>query len=193
MTLEAVEFIRRFLLHVLPAGFVRIRHYGFLANRVCREKLALCRDPAGGRRRPTRRGRARLRAEGGRRRAARGARLPRLRRGPDGDRRDLAGDPGQPERRVSGSRSPSGRDSIRPEPSARGGCDRMNHRRRDRPPEVTVDSPSARAGSRVPNPGIDASRSPIGRRGRHPSPAPRRPNAAISLRQRPSPRGTALD
>jgi hypothetical protein len=28
---------------VLPAGFVRIRHYGFLANRVCREKLALCR------------------------------------------------------------------------------------------------------------------------------------------------------
>jgi Putative transposase/Transposase zinc-binding domain len=43
MTLKAVEFIRRFLLHVLPSGFVRIRHYGFLANRVCREKLALCR------------------------------------------------------------------------------------------------------------------------------------------------------
>jgi hypothetical protein len=43
MTLKAVEFIRRFLLHVLPAGFVRIRHYGFLANRVCREKLELCR------------------------------------------------------------------------------------------------------------------------------------------------------
>ena len=43
MTLKATEFIRRFLLHVLPAGFVRIRHYGFLANRVCREKLALCR------------------------------------------------------------------------------------------------------------------------------------------------------
>jgi hypothetical protein len=43
MTLEATEFIRRFLLHVLPSGFVRIRHYGFLANRVCREKLALCR------------------------------------------------------------------------------------------------------------------------------------------------------
>ena len=43
MTLRAVEFIRRFLLHVLPAGFVRIRHYGFLANRVCREKLARCR------------------------------------------------------------------------------------------------------------------------------------------------------
>ena len=44
MTLRATEFIRRFLLHVLPAGFVRIRHYGFLANRVCREKLGLCRD-----------------------------------------------------------------------------------------------------------------------------------------------------
>jgi hypothetical protein len=43
MTLKAAEFIRRFLLHVLPSGFVRIRHYGFLANRVGREKLALCR------------------------------------------------------------------------------------------------------------------------------------------------------
>jgi hypothetical protein len=43
MRLEAVEFIRRFLLHVLPAGFVRVRHYGLLANRVCQEKLALCR------------------------------------------------------------------------------------------------------------------------------------------------------
>lgn len=44
MTLKAVEFIRRFLLHVLPLGFVRIRHYGFLANRVRQEKLALCRS-----------------------------------------------------------------------------------------------------------------------------------------------------
>ncbi len=44
MKLHAVEFIRRFLMHVLPAGFVRIRHYGFLANRVCREKLELCRS-----------------------------------------------------------------------------------------------------------------------------------------------------
>lgn len=33
MTLEATEFIRRFLLHVLPEGFVRVRHFGFLANR----------------------------------------------------------------------------------------------------------------------------------------------------------------
>jgi Putative transposase/Transposase zinc-binding domain len=47
MTLKATEFIRRFLLHILPAGFVRIRHYGFLANRVCREKLALCRAVLG--------------------------------------------------------------------------------------------------------------------------------------------------
>ena len=43
MTLAAVEFIRRFLLHILPAGFVRIRQFGFLANRARREKLALCR------------------------------------------------------------------------------------------------------------------------------------------------------
>jgi hypothetical protein len=43
MTLTATEFIRRFLLHVLPAGFVRIRQYGFLANRARGEKLALCR------------------------------------------------------------------------------------------------------------------------------------------------------
>ena len=43
MTLEAVEFIRRFLLHVLPSGFVHIRHFGFLANRNRKEKLALCR------------------------------------------------------------------------------------------------------------------------------------------------------
>jgi hypothetical protein len=47
MTLQAVEFIRRFLLHVLPLYFVRIRHYGFLANRVREEKLALCRSLLG--------------------------------------------------------------------------------------------------------------------------------------------------
>jgi Putative transposase/Transposase zinc-binding domain len=43
MTLDAVEFIRRFLLHVLPGGFVRIRQFGFLANRARRAKLVLCR------------------------------------------------------------------------------------------------------------------------------------------------------
>jgi hypothetical protein len=43
MTVPATEFIRRFLLHVLPDGFMRIRHYGYLANRHRREKLDLCR------------------------------------------------------------------------------------------------------------------------------------------------------
>lgn len=43
MTLDADEFIRRFLLHTLPDGFHRIRHYGFLANAHRAEKLALCR------------------------------------------------------------------------------------------------------------------------------------------------------
>ena len=43
MTLSAVELVRRFLMHVLPAGFVRIRHYGLLSHRNRREKVALCR------------------------------------------------------------------------------------------------------------------------------------------------------
>ena len=51
MTLEAQEFIRRFLLHVLPQGFMRIRHFGLLANRAKKLALAQCRklldlDPA---------------------------------------------------------------------------------------------------------------------------------------------------
>ena len=44
MTLEPFEFIRRFLLHTLPDGFHRIRHYGFLANGHRAAKLALCRS-----------------------------------------------------------------------------------------------------------------------------------------------------
>jgi hypothetical protein len=44
MKLRAVEFVRRFLLHVLPRGFVRIRHYGLLANRHRQENLTLCRQ-----------------------------------------------------------------------------------------------------------------------------------------------------
>ena len=44
MTLDADEFIRRFLLHALPDGFHRIRHYGFLANGQRGDKLALCRQ-----------------------------------------------------------------------------------------------------------------------------------------------------
>ena len=43
MTLEATEFLRRFFLHVLPKGFVRIRHYGLLANRFRAEVLPLAR------------------------------------------------------------------------------------------------------------------------------------------------------
>jgi hypothetical protein len=43
MALEAVEFVRRFLLHVVPSGFVRIRHYGLQANRVRAANLARCR------------------------------------------------------------------------------------------------------------------------------------------------------
>jgi hypothetical protein len=44
MTLEPFEFIRRFLLHALPDGFHRIRHYGFLANGHRVAKLAFCRS-----------------------------------------------------------------------------------------------------------------------------------------------------
>jgi hypothetical protein len=43
MTLAVDEFIRRFLLHTLPDGFHRLRHYGFLANAHRAERLALCR------------------------------------------------------------------------------------------------------------------------------------------------------
>ena len=43
MTLPADEFIRRFLIHTLPPGFRRIRHFGFLSNRFRKEKLELCR------------------------------------------------------------------------------------------------------------------------------------------------------
>lgn len=43
MTLSADEFIRRFLLHVLPNGFQRIRYYGFLGNRYRQQKLDQCR------------------------------------------------------------------------------------------------------------------------------------------------------
>jgi hypothetical protein len=47
MTLDVGEFIRRFLLHVLPDGFVRIRHYGFLSHRHRAAKLARCRELLG--------------------------------------------------------------------------------------------------------------------------------------------------
>ena len=47
MSLSAAEFVRRLLLHVLPAGFVRIRYYGILSNRQRQEDLALCRERLG--------------------------------------------------------------------------------------------------------------------------------------------------
>lgn len=47
MTLEATEFMRRFLLHVLPSGFVKIRYYGFLSNRVRLAKLTEARQLLG--------------------------------------------------------------------------------------------------------------------------------------------------
>jgi hypothetical protein len=62
MTIEAVEFIRRFLLHVLPPGFVKIRHFGFLANGCRAQGLKLSRtllrasaqpDPSSSRQRNT--------------------------------------------------------------------------------------------------------------------------------------------
>jgi hypothetical protein len=43
LTLSALEFLRRFLQHVLPRGFVKVRHYGLLANGGREEKLAACR------------------------------------------------------------------------------------------------------------------------------------------------------
>ena len=46
-TLEAQEFIRRFLLHVIPDGFVRIRHFGFLANRAKKHALPQCQKLLG--------------------------------------------------------------------------------------------------------------------------------------------------
>ena len=47
MPLDAQEFIRRFLLHVLPEGFVRVRHFGFLANRSKKHALPQCRKLSG--------------------------------------------------------------------------------------------------------------------------------------------------
>lgn len=44
MTLAANEFIRRFLIHILPNGFMKIRHYGFLGNRNKNSKLKICKQ-----------------------------------------------------------------------------------------------------------------------------------------------------
>ncbi len=44
MTLKHEEFIRRFALHILPKGFVKIRHYGFLSSNWKREKLKILQE-----------------------------------------------------------------------------------------------------------------------------------------------------
>ena len=44
LVLDGEEFVRRFLLHVLPKGLMRVRHYGFLANRCRRRRLAQIRQ-----------------------------------------------------------------------------------------------------------------------------------------------------
>ncbi len=44
MTLAADEFIRRFLLHILPKGFHRIRHYGLLASAGCKTNIARAKE-----------------------------------------------------------------------------------------------------------------------------------------------------
>ena len=53
MTLKADEFIRRFLLHVLPPRYVRIRHFGLLANRKRKATIALCCKLLGEEKTPT--------------------------------------------------------------------------------------------------------------------------------------------
>ena len=47
MTLDRLEFVRRFCLHILPARFVKIRHYGLLGNRQRRQRLAQARELLG--------------------------------------------------------------------------------------------------------------------------------------------------
>jgi hypothetical protein len=44
MTLHGVEFMRRFLLHILPDGFVKIRYFGFMAHRIRKKSIALIRE-----------------------------------------------------------------------------------------------------------------------------------------------------
>lgn len=49
---SAVEFMRRFLMHILPTGLTKIRHYGFLGNRKKNTKLRLCQKLTGGKLKP---------------------------------------------------------------------------------------------------------------------------------------------
>jgi len=52
LTITAIEFMRRFLNHILPTGFTKIRHYGFLGNRNKNTKLRLCQKLTGGKLKP---------------------------------------------------------------------------------------------------------------------------------------------
>lgn len=54
-TVEAQEFIRRFLLHVLPGGFMKIRHFGFLSNRHKKDNIHICRELLGDNSQPSER------------------------------------------------------------------------------------------------------------------------------------------
>ena len=47
MELDVFELIRRFLMHVLPQGFMEIRHYGFLSSRGKQVKLPICKSMTG--------------------------------------------------------------------------------------------------------------------------------------------------
>jgi hypothetical protein len=47
MTISSDEFLRRFLMHVMPPGFQRIRHFGLLANRHRQQNIELCRKLLG--------------------------------------------------------------------------------------------------------------------------------------------------
>ncbi len=92
MTLDAGEFIRRFLLHTLPDGFHRIRHYGFLANGQRAARLAACRALLAARHR-----RAAIRAAPATNAASAHAPMPLL-RPPDGHARRLVSWPGAAQR-----------------------------------------------------------------------------------------------
>ena len=74
LTLDVDEFLRRFLLHVLPKRFVRIRYFGFLASRCRTHGLAQCRQALGGRPDATGRTARRLHAHARRGRALAAAR-----------------------------------------------------------------------------------------------------------------------
>ncbi len=63
MTVTAEEFIRRFLLHTVPASFQRIRHFGFLANRRKTKDLARCRELLGCSREPAQKSEENITAE----------------------------------------------------------------------------------------------------------------------------------